>query len=135
MFLTTAVALWLSTIASYRGSEDVQQFIMLAIVVAAGASAIYSIGAQRAFWGGFSVTMLLVSARAPLPAFSPRFTWVSELSTRLARYLGEYPAGLKHHMQWIHTSIVFTAYLAIAAMLGLMCVYIFHRFNKKQIED
>jgi len=46
-------ALWLSTLAGYTGAEDVQAFILLAILVLSGIAAMSHTGRRGAFWAGF----------------------------------------------------------------------------------
>jgi hypothetical protein len=47
------VALWLSTLYGYTGSNDIQALIWTAIVVMSGVAAFCYTGRQRAFLGGF----------------------------------------------------------------------------------
>src|SRR5690349_9386926 len=54
--LTTAVALWISTIAGYESAHDVRAFVMLSVCVAAGVAAAKYDGRRRAFWLGFFLT-------------------------------------------------------------------------------
>jgi len=53
LIAVTLVALWLSTLTGYTGSNDVQWFIWAAIVVTSGVAAASYGGRRRAFWSGF----------------------------------------------------------------------------------
>src|SRR5262245_5779188 len=125
-----AVALWLSTFAAYMGAEDVRMFIMLATVVASAANAIYASGSRRAFWGGFFAAMLAMGSRTAFVNYSPRLTWLSQVSLSLSQYVSRNPINRKQGMEAIQTTLYFLLWLIMATLLGLLCVYVYRRYNK-----
>jgi hypothetical protein len=128
LIVATALALWFSTFASYRGAEDVRGFVMLAVAVAAGAAACCSKGGRRAFWGGLCASLLIMGSRSQFVSFAPRLTWLFQITMDLSGYLSSDPMQRKHLMESIQ-AMHFGVWLVIAMMIGLLCAYI-HRQSR-----
>jgi hypothetical protein len=126
-----AMAMWLSTFAAYPGADDIRSFMMLSIIVAAGANAAYSHGPPRAFWGGFTAASLMMGSRI-LANVSPRFTWLSQVSLSLARYTTQGGSLAKRNMESIQATLFLASWLLMATICGLMCVYIYRRYNRTE---
>ena len=130
LITVTVVYLWLSTLTAYSGSNDVQAFIWIAIVVSSGAAAMCYKERRRAFWGGFFATMVLVSTRSVVTVPTPGFTWAQQLSRTFAEYLN--PAQLRsgRTVLNINSTLILVTILVVAALMGLMCVHIYDQSKK-----
>ena len=130
LITVTVVSLWLSTLTAYSGSNDVQAFIWIAIVVSSGAAAMCYKDRRRAFWGGFFATMVLVSTRSVVTVPTPGFTWAQQLSRTFAEYLN--PAQLRsgRTVLNINSTLILVTILVVAALMGLMCVHIYDQSKK-----
>jgi hypothetical protein len=136
LIVIAVVALWLSTFTAYTGADDVRAFIMLAIVFASGAAAVYSTGAKRAFWGGFFAGTLAMGSRTTFFAYSPRLTWLNRVSADVAR---RFPDGgipqWKHNSESIQASLYLLTWLVMATILGLICLWVYWQFHKSPISS
>jgi hypothetical protein len=124
LIVITAAALWFSTFARYTGAEDVRYSIMLATALASGAAAAGSIGERRIFWAGFFAAMLAMGGRTFFN-FAPRFSWISQLSIAIARNTGARGTDVKHNMEGIQVTLAFGLWIAIFAMIGLLCARVY----------
>jgi hypothetical protein len=130
LIAVTVVALWLSTLTGFTGSNDVQAFIWIAIVVLSGAAAICYKERRRAFWGGFFATMLLVSSRSVAIVPTPGFMWAQQLSRTLSEYLNPPQLRSGRTVLNINSTLILVTMLAVAALMGVMCVYIYNQSKK-----
>jgi hypothetical protein len=130
LITVTVVSLWLSTLTAFTGSNDVQAFIWIAIVVSSGAAAVCYKERRRAFWGGFFVTMLIVSTRSVVTTPTPGFTWAQQLSRTFAEYLN--PAQLRsgRTVLNVNSTLILVTILVVAALMGLICVHIYDQSRK-----
>src|SRR5262245_39904318 len=79
MLLAFAViALWMSTLSGYPGSDYVQLLIRLSVLLAAGFGVIYGTGKRRAFSVGFLMVMLLILFK-PNAQFMPSYSWAQAI--------------------------------------------------------
>jgi hypothetical protein len=83
LVVIAAAALRLSTAAAYAAANDVRRSVLLFILVASGAAAIYLPCKRRAFWADFFASMLLCgnsSLQSPfkLDRYVPDFIWLAE---------------------------------------------------------
>jgi hypothetical protein len=84
MFVCLLVALWFSTFSSYAAASDVRASVLLVILFAAGYSAVYGRGKQRAFWSGFALVLVLTGGNffnGALNKYIPNFYWRTVQST------------------------------------------------------
>jgi hypothetical protein len=76
--LLTAMAVVAVWIASYKATPGIDYFIrkciLLAILLAAGSAAVGFRDKQRAFWGGFFATMLILGQRNIIPVYTRAFS-------------------------------------------------------------
>ena len=124
LILSAAIAVWFSTFARYTGADDVQHFMILAITIGSGAAAVSAVGAKRAFWGGFCATMWAVNSRTLFSA-TPRFSWLTQASIYLSRYISQGPASGKANMDSIQITLAVCLWLVMAALIGMLCTYIY----------
>jgi hypothetical protein len=124
LIIATAIALWLSTFSAYTGHEDVRGFVMLSVAIGSGATAVYSGGAKRAFWGGFFAAIATMGARGTFLSFSPRFAWATQLAYNLAELL---PGQANQNLRNLQATFAYLCSLLMAALIGLLCTYIYHQ--------
>lgn len=127
LIVSTAIALWLSTFAGYRGAEDVRASIMLAVTIAAGAAAFYSDGAKRAFWGGVFAALLVMGTRATFTGLTPRMQWVTQVAMDWSAYLSSNPSQRKHYMEHVMATVGYSTRLVVAALIGLVCTFVYRQ--------
>ena len=60
MAACAVVAVWLSTVVGYSGSDDVRKYIVLLMITACFAMTYCSVGRPKCFWFAFSVFFFLV---------------------------------------------------------------------------
>ena len=83
--LFTLVALWLLSARGNNGAgDDIRKASLLLLVVASGALAIYRTGHGRAFWAGFSFSLLIIAGE--LPGFVLNFRWLETLVGRSSQF-------------------------------------------------
>jgi hypothetical protein len=126
------VALWLSTLAGYAGSEDVRAFIWLACILTSGVAALGSTGRRRAFWLGFFGTMLLTVLRGTLTSVGASMQWTQNLSRDWSKYFSVEQIRQGRLVMAINTMIIFVVTLAAATVIGLLCVYVYDQFKRPE---
>jgi len=76
-------AVWLSTFSGYLAAPDVRRSILLVILIASGAVAVYSRERRRAFWSAFAFVMFVcggLTYERPLYRYVPELTWMNAYS-------------------------------------------------------
>lgn len=127
------IALWLSTLYGYTGSNDIQAFVWTAIIVMSGVAAISNDGRHRAFWLGFFGTMLLVSTRTTFTVFGANLRWTQNLSRTLAEKWQGNIAGRGQLVLNINTTLIVVSTLLAAIAIGFLCVLVFDHSKKTEI--
>jgi hypothetical protein len=85
LFIFVLVALWCSTFGGYAAGHDVRASVLLIVLFAAGYSAVYGRGKQRAFWSGFFLVMLLTGGnffQGPANKYVPNFFWRANVTVQ-----------------------------------------------------
>jgi hypothetical protein len=127
LIVSAVVALWLSTLYGYTGSNDIQAFIWTAIVVMSAVAAASYSGKRRAFWAGFSGTSLLTSLRTPFSTYGANLEWTQKLSMDLAKAWQGDIAGRGRLVLNINTTLMFVTLLAAATVIGFLCVFVYEQ--------
>jgi hypothetical protein len=131
LWAITIAAIWLSTLAGYTGSEDVQSFIWMAIVIMSGVAAAGAGGARRAFWVGFFSSMLFTSMRETTSIYQLKFHWTVGLASKIGEWcLGDGGASGQQIMR-INTTIVFLTLLIFAMVIGRLSMAVHYHFTCK----
>jgi hypothetical protein len=130
LIVVTVVALWLSTLTEYGGAEDVRTFIMLGCLITSGVAAWSYTAHRRAFWLGFFGTMLALAVKGVLVSYGASFTWAPKVSRDLSQYIKVEQLKSGRLMMGINLTIIFALTLVAATLIGLMCVYVYHRATK-----
>jgi len=126
----TIVALWLSTLTGYPGSDDLRAFIALSFVIVPGVAAMGSTGRRRAFWVGFFGTMLALSVKGVLMSFGASFRWAPEASRNIAMLFIVPPGKQGELTMGINTTIIFVVALIAATAMGVFCAYVYDQVRK-----
>jgi hypothetical protein len=121
----SGVALWLSTLTGYRGSEEVSAFILLTILMTSGVAAISYTARQRAFWPGFFGTFLTATIRGTFTTLGAGFQWAQQLSSDWAEFIPIEPIGRGRHVMAVHATIIWAVMIAVATAIGLLCVRVY----------
>jgi len=125
----TLAALWLSTLAGYTGSNDVQAFIWMAILVTSGIAAASSKRKRRAFWAGFCSAMLLMSNRSVVNTFGARLTWTTTLAKEWGQALQRGPSQGQRVLN-INTTLILLTLLAAATAIGFLSAVVYEQCTK-----
>ena len=131
LIVFSVVGLWLSTLAGYRGADDVRAFIMLAFLITSGVAALSHTARRRAFWLGFFGTMLALAMKGFLTNYGANFQWSQRLSSDWAQRLNGNPVGRGQLVMSINMTIIFTVTLVAAVLIGLLCVYVHDQARKQ----
>jgi hypothetical protein len=124
LILFAVVGLWLSTFTLDDGAQDVQFAVKLAIILTSSAAAFSTVGARRAYWGGFSATMFVLFVRAtmgPPPSYTLGFWW----SVRLTEYVAKGPIADAAYSKAILATTILLLWLGISAAIGLLCSHVY----------
>jgi hypothetical protein len=132
LIVVTLVALWLSTLTGYAGSNDIQAFIWTAIIVMSGVAALSYTGRRRAFWAGFFGAMLLTSSRTVFNVFGAKLSWSANLSRELATKWQGDTSGRGQMVLNINTTLIFVVLLVAAALIGFLCVVVYDQSRKTE---
>jgi hypothetical protein len=122
LIVVAFIALWLSTLTGYAGSNDIQAFIWTAIIVMSGVTALSYTGRRRAFWAGFFGTLLLTSTRTMTGAFGFKLGWTQKLSRELATKWQGGTSGRGQLVLNINTTLILLAILVAATVIGFLCL-------------
>src|SRR5688572_16833369 len=135
-----ALALWFSTFSAYAAAGDVRKAILLTVLVASSYAAIRFEGRRRAFWGGFSVTMLIhgfttVLDRVPTRhvfGYAPNLDWCGHATNKLLPMITTESSPFYHQI-YRATEATFAAVwiLAVSAAIGWICAYIYDQRSTK----
>ena len=125
----TLAALWLSTLTGYTGSNDVQAFIWMAIVVLSGIAAASSRRKRRAFWAGFCSVMLIASMRTVLTFYGAKLTWTTSLAREWG---GEMQRSPSHGQQVLNfsTTLIVLSFVVAATVIGLLSSVVYEQCTK-----
>jgi hypothetical protein len=123
-------ALWVSTFTRYRGADDIRAFILATILITSGIAAFSYTGRRRAFWAGFFGTMLVMATRATSSIFVGSFQWAQQLARELTESIATTPRGMANLQQGIFLSIYLIETLTMAALIGLLSVYVYDQSKK-----
>ena len=132
LIVTAIVALWLSTLTGYTGSNDVQAFVWTAIVVMSGVAAISYTARRRAFWSGFFGTMLLMSMRTVFSVYGSKLDWTQKLSMDLTRRWQGDTSGRGRMVLNINSTLIFLVLLISATAIGFLCVFVYNQSRKAE---
>jgi hypothetical protein len=141
-----AVALWLSTLAGYKGGGDVRASILFVFIFAAAFQAIYYRGRRQAFWIGFTVALLLLMLRQGEQwPFVPSFIQSRGIALYWAAQVPKEPLppnmrpggpdGLYGRQAQVYAALFATIRatfaLALSVLVGLIGVYVYNHSRRE----
>jgi len=74
--------------------------------------------------------MLMVAMRGMFTTYSARFAWVQQLSRDLSQTFPIKPSWRGELETSINMTIVFAVTLAMSALIGLLCIYVYDQCRK-----
>jgi hypothetical protein len=132
LIVTAVVALWLSTLTGYTGSNDIQAFVWAAIVIMAGVAAMSYTARRRAFWTGFFGTLLLSSMRTVFSVYGANLNWTQKLSTQLTTNWQGDASGRGRMVLNINATLILLVLLVAATVIGFLCVFVYDQSKKTE---
>ena len=130
LLATAAVALWLSTLSGYTGSNDVQSFIWAAIVVTSGIAAASCRGRRRAFWAGFCGTMLLTTLRFVVTLYGAKLSWTVPAAKYLAATWQGNASPIGQQVLNMQSTLLLLSFLTAAAAIGFLSAFVYDRCSE-----
>ena len=132
----TLVALWFSTLTAYPGVDDVRAFVLTAIVLMPCVAAYAYSGRRKAFWLGFSGTLLLMGTRQMFATFGAKFSWAQRVSMDLAAFVEVDPPMRGQFVLGVFWTLIFGTTIIASALIGWLCMLVYdHAVRESKSHD
>jgi hypothetical protein len=118
------VAVWLATLQGYTWGRDVRACILLTIAAASFVAAIHFKGRRKAFWVGFSISIILTQLPLP-PHYELNYLWLTRLFERMD--MSAHPTNFIY-MSFLDTVHAFVTF-GIAIVVGFIGTQIYDQSN------